>query len=284
LHFCPCILVDRKSIMSNSATATNTSCARCHQTQEQLDEPMKRCTGCRSVLYCSRDCQKLAWKTHKSACRAVQAGEAPPEHNNRTTMSMNFNDFSKLAKEQTSATDDGDSSSSNDAETIYYLETSTPHTHDISVSGPYFPLDSIIRQVMHNFGDECRPGQYLILHISMETDTAILTPPSSKTRPRIFPTNPPKRPRRRLLPHHLPHKQQPQPHQNHPPHPRAQPNPSGQTALPGLGRDANGNELRHGSHNRRAKPREQIATDQKLETQGLVLGTEPGGRESAASC
>jgi hypothetical protein len=146
--------------MSTSATATNSSCARCHQTQDQLDEPMKLYTGCRSVLYCSRDCQKLAWKTHKSACLAAQAGEAPPEHNNRTTMSINFNYFSKLAKDQTSATDSGDSSSGSDAETIYYLETSTPHTYDIAVSGPYFPLDSVIRQVMHNFGDECRPGQF----------------------------------------------------------------------------------------------------------------------------
>jgi hypothetical protein len=271
--------------MSTSATGTNSSCARCHQTQDQLDEPMKRCTGCRSVLYCSRDCQKLTWKTHKSACHTIQAIEAPPEQNNRTTMSLNFNDFSKLAKEQTSSTDNGDgSSSSDDAETIYYLETSTPHTYDISLSGPYFPLDSIIRQVMHNFGDECRPGQFPFPSPNTTTTTqAILIPPPSTPRPRSLPTNPPKRPRRRLLAHHLAHKQQPQPHQNHPPHLRAQPKPGLQTPLPHLGGNANRNELRHGGHNRRAKPRKQIATDQKLETQGLVFETKPSGRESAAS-
>jgi hypothetical protein len=57
-------------------------------------------------------------------------------------MSMNFNDFSKLAKDQTSATDDGDSSSSssaNDAETIYYLETPTPHTYDNLRLGAVLP-------------------------------------------------------------------------------------------------------------------------------------------------
>lgn len=72
-------------------------------------------------------------------------------------MGMNWNDFKNLAKDQASSTDTGDSG--NDAETIYYLQTSNPHEYDLSVSGPYFPLDAIIMQVLHNFGDDCRPGQ-----------------------------------------------------------------------------------------------------------------------------
>ncbi|KAJ7709495.1 hypothetical protein B0H17DRAFT_1190700 [Mycena rosella] len=28
------------------------------------------CSGCKTTVYCSHDCQKSAWKTHKSACRA----------------------------------------------------------------------------------------------------------------------------------------------------------------------------------------------------------------------
>lgn len=150
--------------MSSSSTIpANSSCARCHRTQTQLAEPMKRCTGCRSVLYCSRECQKLAWKTHKPSCRTTQPGETPPVHNNRTTMSMSYADFQKIGggESSASASDERDGSSNRDAETVYYLETSTPHTYDISVSGPYYPLDTIIPQVLRNFGEACLHGQYL---------------------------------------------------------------------------------------------------------------------------
>ena len=147
---------------SSTPVPANSSCARCHRTQDQLAEPMKRCTGCRSVLYCSRDCQKLAWKTHKPSRRTVQPGETPPVHNNRTTMSMSYADFQQMGRGESSASasDDGDGSGNRDKETIYYLETSTPHKYDISVSGPYYPLDAIIPQVLRNFGEACLHGQY----------------------------------------------------------------------------------------------------------------------------
>lgn len=37
-----------------------------------------------------------------------------------------------------------------DRDTIYYLKTSTPHVNDISISGPYYPLEAIIPQVRHH--------------------------------------------------------------------------------------------------------------------------------------
>lgn len=45
-----------------------------------------------------------------------------------------------------------------DESTIYYLHTSTPHLHDISISGPYVSLEAIGRQMINNFGPECRQG------------------------------------------------------------------------------------------------------------------------------
>jgi hypothetical protein len=32
---------------------------------------MKRCTQCRAVLYCSRDCQVKHWGKHKEACKRL---------------------------------------------------------------------------------------------------------------------------------------------------------------------------------------------------------------------
>ncbi|KAK4953526.1 hypothetical protein LTR10_008124 [Elasticomyces elasticus] len=58
-----------------------------------------------------------------------------------------------------------------DSGTIYYLQTSTPHLYDTSISGPYHDLDAIAAQIERNFGAECQPGtQYLdeMLEVGME--------------------------------------------------------------------------------------------------------------------
>ncbi|RPA80794.1 hypothetical protein BJ508DRAFT_362446 [Ascobolus immersus RN42] len=36
-----------------------------------IEEGTKRCTGCKHVSYCSRDCQKSDWMFHKLACKPV---------------------------------------------------------------------------------------------------------------------------------------------------------------------------------------------------------------------
>ena len=34
--------------------------------------PLRKCSRCHTVLYCSKECQKEDWKTHKPACNRVQ--------------------------------------------------------------------------------------------------------------------------------------------------------------------------------------------------------------------
>ena len=41
-------------------------CAKCGAAANQ------RCTGCHSTFYCTRECQKLHWKLHKSQCCAYK--------------------------------------------------------------------------------------------------------------------------------------------------------------------------------------------------------------------
>jgi len=41
---------------------------------------------------------------------------------------------------------------------IYYLQTSTPHKYDVSISGPYPKLEVLMYQAMLNFGEECTEG------------------------------------------------------------------------------------------------------------------------------
>lgn len=45
-------------------------CDGCQQDNSQLF----RCSRCHRVVYCSKDCQRTAWPSHKQACNAQQAG------------------------------------------------------------------------------------------------------------------------------------------------------------------------------------------------------------------
>lgn len=57
------------------------TCAQCGH-----EGAKKRCSACKSVFYCSIECQKTAWPTHKSSCRkppgataALAAAAASPQ-------------------------------------------------------------------------------------------------------------------------------------------------------------------------------------------------------------
>ncbi|GAQ81036.1 hypothetical protein KFL_000690160 [Klebsormidium nitens] len=41
---------------------------------ESASRRFKVCSGCKLAIYCSQDCQKAAWKGHKSRCRTVNKG------------------------------------------------------------------------------------------------------------------------------------------------------------------------------------------------------------------
>lgn len=58
-------LITLKNFLSTLRTDDRGKCANCYK---PLDAP-KRCGKCKSVFYCSGECQKDHWKVHKEACK-----------------------------------------------------------------------------------------------------------------------------------------------------------------------------------------------------------------------
>lgn len=54
-----------------------TSCGKCGKagTVGAGQGELKRCSGCKKIVYCTKDCQVAHWKDHKRQCRELQAAE-----------------------------------------------------------------------------------------------------------------------------------------------------------------------------------------------------------------
>jgi splicing suppressor protein 51 len=52
-----------------------TNCATCKKTGTETPN-LKRCAKCKTTYYCSPDCQKADWKSHKKQCSAPGAADA----------------------------------------------------------------------------------------------------------------------------------------------------------------------------------------------------------------
>ena len=44
-------------------------CGQCGVWQSDTERKLERCSGCKLVYYCSRECQKRDWKEHKAHCK-----------------------------------------------------------------------------------------------------------------------------------------------------------------------------------------------------------------------
>ncbi|KIW62436.1 hypothetical protein PV04_10609 [Phialophora macrospora] len=118
----------------NSSQTITSYCFRCQHRPGPEEVPLKRCARCRARHYCSTDCQRNDWPRHKQECRVLaDGGEAPTR--NRTTMRL------------TGLPGHDESARSPDPDVIYYLKTSKPHMLDVSISGPYYPLDEVLDQL-----------------------------------------------------------------------------------------------------------------------------------------
>lgn len=56
----------------SSAASNVAQCTSCKKAENQLPNGLKRCAKCKSQWYCSRECQKSDWKSHKKTCGSAR--------------------------------------------------------------------------------------------------------------------------------------------------------------------------------------------------------------------
>ena len=63
--------VEHSSILLENNKDSDVVCARCLKRGNQSE--LRRCTGCKSFSYCSKDCQISDWPSHKQMCKSIQS-------------------------------------------------------------------------------------------------------------------------------------------------------------------------------------------------------------------
>lgn len=57
------------------------------------EKPAKKCSKCKSVQYCDRECQRLHWFVHKKACNRETSAQPQPTNNNQANNNIDVNEL-----------------------------------------------------------------------------------------------------------------------------------------------------------------------------------------------
>lgn len=58
---------------------SSTTCTTCSKNPSD-SSPLKFCAGCKATAYCSRECQRADWKTHKKTCSGASTNNPKPSN------------------------------------------------------------------------------------------------------------------------------------------------------------------------------------------------------------
>ena len=63
--------VEHSSILVDKCDDLEIACTHCLKKGSLT--ALRRCTACKSSSYCSKDCQRLDWPSHKQLCKSIQS-------------------------------------------------------------------------------------------------------------------------------------------------------------------------------------------------------------------
>ena len=77
--------------MTANISSAQKHCHQCNIIEDRIKTgSLKTCSGCRTVYYCSTDCQKQDWPVHKLLCKKVIKTDVKYENNSRTLQKKNI--------------------------------------------------------------------------------------------------------------------------------------------------------------------------------------------------
>eukprot|EP00106_Octopus_bimaculoides_P013080 XP_014780522.1 PREDICTED: ankyrin repeat and MYND domain-containing protein 2-like [Octopus bimaculoides] len=99
---------NKKECLKDSSNGkTENLCETCFRT----NIPLKKCSKCKTTYYCSTDCQKYDWSTHKSNCKVPEMNtEVKYEKESGHEYSKERSNKKDPVKENSVSVDDGDGS------------------------------------------------------------------------------------------------------------------------------------------------------------------------------
>ena len=67
--------VEQSCILVKNCEDSDVVCARCLKRGSRTE--LRRCAGCKSFSYCTKDCQIFDWPSHKQLCKSIQSLNDP---------------------------------------------------------------------------------------------------------------------------------------------------------------------------------------------------------------
>ncbi|KAK3710703.1 hypothetical protein LTR37_010122 [Vermiconidia calcicola] len=67
--------------MADINSTPSLTCATCSKAGATNGSPLQKCGGCRTTFYCSKDCQKADWKSHRTSCKKQNSTNSGTKQN-----------------------------------------------------------------------------------------------------------------------------------------------------------------------------------------------------------
>jgi hypothetical protein len=114
-------------------TPNSSGCSTCARNPTAGEAPLLHCSRCKNRHYCSKECQKRDWPSHKPRCSDFLATAVAPDGRSRNYAVSDAIAFFDMRKEK------ADFACARDKNAIFYLQIHRPYNKDLpyAILGPF---------------------------------------------------------------------------------------------------------------------------------------------------